>query len=96
MGDGDLDSLVTTLEDVPDRFGSAAGALDLLAQGFRSGFFDGQDGRVAGLIELLARGMHFLAEEEGELLCEHADALLAAQKGAPSEFVKPQKEGAMS
>ncbi|TNF19339.1 MAG: hypothetical protein EP318_14965, partial [Rhodobacteraceae bacterium] len=71
MGDGDLDTLLTTLEEVPQRLSNVAGALDILARGFESGFFEGQDLRVAGLCALLARGMHFLAEEEGELLMEH-------------------------
>lgn len=93
IGDGDLDSLLTALDEIPCRIGSAAGAFDLLAEGFRSGFFDGQDGRVASLCELLGRGMHFLAEEEGELVNLHADALRRAKEKAPIEFAKPKREG---
>ncbi|MDA7427903.1 hypothetical protein PGB28_05495 [Primorskyibacter aestuariivivens] len=96
MGDGDFDLVTNALGEAPYHYYGAAGAFDLLAEGFRSGLFDAGDGRAANLCELLGIGMRHLAETHGELLEHHATMLRKSKENAPMEFVKPEPQGAPS
>lgn len=94
ISDGTLERVTKAMDEVPYHYAHVAGVFDLLAEGIRGDFLREDDGRVAALCELLGCGMRWLADTEGEEVGGFANTLRLAQKGAPVEFVKPQKQGA--
>lgn len=91
MDDGQFELLSQALCEVSYHYSGAAGALDLLADGLRSGLFDAGDGRVANFCELLGVGIRHLDETHGEMLRHHAAVLREAKERAPIELANSQQ-----